>query len=314
MYSLWIKRFRIFYRRYILAIFILLVPLVLKSALTPIIPSGTNQVNTLSSTTTVVLGTYTLGLSQIGSQILPYTMNGAVSLTTLQSLFYAYYPSSSGITLYNMSSDYINNYVLGLRKSSLINLYGNYYAGVSLNLASATNLQATIYGSSMAFHSAASVLNDVDTLIFQTAMSGSTDYSISTINSPIQASDSQSYRREFLKVLACLDILPNSLYNFIMSIIVAYMIAISTMHIARERINGSKQLQLLSGTHYSTYWLANFLFDWPIFVVQSFLLVILLAIINAGRNDNTVEIYAIASSGSIMISYFFLLFFSSFAW
>jgi hypothetical protein len=92
------------------------------------------------------------------------------------------------------------------------------------------------------------------------------------------------------------------------------MIAIATMNMSRERLNGSKQLQLLSGTDYYTYWLSNYLTDWPVFLINIVLLVIIILIASAAKNDTTNELYAFASSSNASGYYFLMLLFSSLAW
>ena len=92
------------------------------------------------------------------------------------------------------------------------------------------------------------------------------------------------------------------------------MIAIMTMNISKERINGSKQLQLLSGTHYGTYWLSNYLHDMPIYIFNVVSLSIVLVIVNAVKNDSSNEMDAIAGNSDSMGAFFLLLLISSFTW
>lgn len=76
---------------------------------------------------------------------------------------------------------------------------------------------------------------------------------------------------------------------------------------------GSKQLQLLSGTHYSVYWISNYLFDYCVCFVQIVTLVVGLKIVDAIKNDTSSETYAIA--GDETLGYFLiLLMFSALAW
>ncbi len=98
------------------------------------------------------------------------------------------------------------------------------------------------------------------------------------------------------------------------SFVIAFSIGIMVMHAARERTNGSKQLQMLSGTHFTTYWLSHYIFDVTIYIFNILTLVIALAIINASNsNDQTNEISTIA--GTSNLGYFLLLcLFSCFSW
>ena len=174
LFSLWLKRFRIFYRRYILMLFILLVSALLTVGLLALIPSQTNLVNSVARRV-ANSGSRSLTMTSYGSQTLPYYLTGAVSTATLQNLLNTIYTTANkpGITLYSLATDTINDYVLILRKSSLYFLTNNYFGGMSLSLSAGNVLSATFYYSSMAYNSAGSMLNEVDNLILQYMM-GST--------------------------------------------------------------------------------------------------------------------------------------------
>lgn len=132
--SLLLKRFRIFFRRYILATIILLLPFLLEAVLSGIIPSSTNLVNTLTGKVQS-LGQYQLGVSDYATpQILPYYLNdsGLNTAVYVQSLMNMLYPSSSQVALDMQFSDSVNDYVLGLRKASLDNLIYHYYTGMRM--------------------------------------------------------------------------------------------------------------------------------------------------------------------------------------
>jgi hypothetical protein len=313
--SLWIKRWKIFYRRYILAAFTILGPIILQALFCSLIGSGTLQTTT-SATSVGLKGTYNLGLSTYPSNTIPYYVNGTVSTSSFQSFLSSVYTSSNrpGVTLQNMSTSDLNTYVLNLRKSSIMNLLNTYYFGMSFYLQSSTNLQATVYYNSMALQSAGNILNEVDNLIFQVAMGGSTGYSISTTNAALRQNTSTSGFSGFINVLPCFNSLPYTLLSFFDSVIVAFMIAIVTMNMSRERLNGSKQLQLLSGTDYYTYWLSNYLIDWPVFVFNIVSLLVVLLIVNSAKNDVTNELYGIAGNSNATCFYFLVLLISSLAW
>lgn len=81
----------------------------------------------------------------------------------------------------------------------------------------------------------------------------------------------------------------------------------------RERANGSKQLQFLTGTHYVTYWTSNFIFDLCVYFIIVSSMMIALKIVNAIRNDPSAEIYPIASDDSLGYL-FFLMLVAMFSW
>jgi hypothetical protein len=280
-----------------------------------VVPNTTNIVNSKSGTikTTGILG---LDLTWYGTQQLPYYLGGAVSTTGMSTILSSAYSTTNkpGVTLESISNDTVNDYVLTLRKKSLDYLRRNYFGGMSLYLTTATTLTATFYYSSLAYNSAGIMLNEIDNLILQ-LIKGSTSYSITTFNEPIVSSSSYSLSNtNFLDLLSCIDIIPFTLIDFFTSMIVAFIIAIMTMHISKERINGSKQLQYLSGTHYMTYWISNFLYDWPIFFLNISCIMIVLVIMGYGLNDSGNEVYGIGTNSSLMGQLFFLMVLSSFSW
>lgn len=85
------------------------------------------------------------------------------------------------------------------------------------------------------------------------------------------------------------------------------------IHVGRERSNGSKQLQFLTGTHYATYWLSNYIFDLAIYTFCVSTMIFALKIVNSARNDTTSELYPIASDNTLGYAYLLFLV-SMFSW
>ncbi len=61
------------------------------------------------------------------------------------------------------------------------------------------------------------------------------------------------------------------------------------MHVSKEKINGSKDLQLLSGTHQITYWASNYLFDLSLCLYNAGLLIIVIASVGTVRDTSLVS-------------------------
>ena len=176
-----------------------------------------------------------------------------------------------------------------------------------------SQIYGQLYYSTMAFHSPPSILNELMNL---NLVYLSNDYtkSITTTNVPLTANNSLSSSNDYLQSLACIDTLPLTLLNFATSIVIAFIISIMVMQVTRERCNGSKQLQFLSGLHYTTYWISNYLFDLIPCIINSASIVLAIKIMDAIRNDASIETYALASDAGAMGSLFFLLIVSSFSW
>lgn len=311
--GLWIKRFRIFYRRFILALIILLFPFVIEIIVAAVIPSETNLINSIRGTVSN-FGSYDFTLKNYTKQNVPFYVKGSVDTTILKNHISNYFSNSRfpNISFKEIDQDNINEHVLSLRKQDLRNMLNDYYVGMRMNLINESKLSVTGYFSSMAFHSSANIINEIDNFLLS-FYSDDLQKTIRTENVPLASNNTLSGSNNYLEVLACLDSFPVSLLNFFNSIIVAFMIGIMVIHVGRERINGSKQLQMLSGLTWLTYWISNFLFDILIHLINISLIVIALKIVDAIKNDESSEIKAIAGDETLGHFYFFLLI-SIFSW
>jgi hypothetical protein len=305
------KRFFIFTRRYILALISLFMPLVLEAIICLIIPSGSSIQSALTRTVSSS-GSVNLQVSNYAPYTFPYALTG--NSANFQNLLSTYYTTSNrpGITLQNCSYDNVSSVVLQLRKDDVRNLASNYYTGMSFNIVNSTNLYATAYYSTFVYHSPGVVLNEISNLILAYYSSNSLTNTISTTNTPI-ASSSTLTGNNFVDYLACLDTLPLSILNFINAIVIGFVISFIVVHVGRERINGSKSLQLLSGTHFVTYWTANHIFDFIICFFNIGTMIAMLKLVNSIKNDSTIEIYSIGIDPQINY-YLLLMFLSIFSW
>lgn len=121
------------------------------------------------------------------------------------------------------------------------------------------------------------------------------DQSITTYNEPIIPSYSKYYGNDFLKYLGCFDILPLSIFNFSMSLLLSFVISINVMHVSREKINGSKKMQILSNTSKLVYWTSNYLFDITIYLINLTTMLAVILIVNQIKDDPETDIYLISS-------------------
>jgi hypothetical protein len=70
------KRFTLFYRRFLLAATILLLPVVFETIFTATIPSQTNLINQFSSALVSTKGFYKIDIKNYGRNIIPYYLSG----------------------------------------------------------------------------------------------------------------------------------------------------------------------------------------------------------------------------------------------
>ena len=80
----------------------------------------------------------------------------------------------------------------------------------------------------------------------------------------VASNDSLYAGNDFFQYLACVDVLPVSILNMLNSLVVSFIMSAIVLHVTKERLNGSKGLQLLTGCHPFTYWLSNYIFDMAI--------------------------------------------------
>ena len=270
--SLWVKRARIFRKRYVIAGCSLLMPL-LSICIAKYIPSAYTIV-VESLMTTRPLPVYDLNedwsdLKRV--QNIPYSLyaGNESQLKYLDDLFQRHILLNTNNNnnhwfrpiLMNDSSTSIDSFVYEKRLASVSNILGDYFAGLSLNLTKENVLDVTLYHSTMAFHASASLLNRVNTLLLN-FYANSTNKRITTYNAPVMlnrlsssdndsdkdsqldlSTESSSMNDEFV-ALSCIESLPFSTIDFICSIIIAFLISLTSIHLTRERLNKSKSLQV----------------------------------------------------------------------
>ena len=300
-------------RRYILAIVTLFLPLLLELIICFVIPTGTNILSALTGRKTTP-GTNNLQITNYQPYTMPYALSGSVNTTDFQNLLNLFYTSSNrpGITLEQVGYDNIPSYILNKRKESLKNLHSNYYTGMSFYLLNTTQIYASAYYSTLAYNSAGSMLSEISNIILAYLNKNNLTQTITTYNTPIPATNSY-IGNSFLDYLPCVDTLPYSILNFINSIIVGLAISVFVVHVGRERASGSKKLQLLSGTHFITYWISNHVFDMIICFFNVATMIAMIKLVNSIKNDTSIEIYSIGIDNQI--DYLFLvMILSSLSW
>ena len=239
------------------------------------------------------LGARELSINQYGSHRMPYSI--PLNDNQLHSALHKLYSGSSvRLQDINESTD-LNRFVFDQRKSSLDLLLHDYCFGMKW-----TNETITVFYSTMAYHSIGVGVIEMSNLILVYLNSSR---SIVTVNAPLPSNDNaaiNSYATsDFLKHLGCFDILPLSLFNFCTSLIIALISGLLTMHVTREKSNGSKDLQLISGTKHSTFWLANFLFDLVFCLIHVLLFVLTILLAKHVRTDTGSDVALVGQEHTI---------------
>lgn len=272
-----------------------------------LIPTNTNLVNRYDSNVKYS-GKYKLDIQNYGHSFhIPFYINGSYSLIPLKSLLEKFYTFKNrpGIELVQIENKNVSNFILDKRKSNINNLVNDYYTAISFNVTDLNKFYTTLHYSTLAFHSSANILHEMSNLLLA-FYTKDLSKSISTINAPLTANNSLYYGIDILEYLACMDILPSCLFNLANSLILTFMISSTVLFISKERLNGSKSLQFLSGTNCFTYWLSNILFDLSVFLFNNITLIVCIKIIYLIQNDPFNELNSIGSNQNLTIV--FLLF------
>ncbi|CAF0854082.1 unnamed protein product [Brachionus calyciflorus] len=312
------KRLIIFLRRYMLACVILLCPLIFQLIIVCIIPSSNSVIDKIGKTENSY-GAFNLEMKKYNSHEIPFYTIDASRENTINKLLFNFYSYSNRprVNLLRVNSS-VYDYVADKHNKSLTSLLKENFFGLSwLSSAKTPNdinsFEITGMYSTTAYQTPGVLLNEISNLLLSYLNSNKLDKSIQTVNEPIPPDNNNYYGNNFLKYLGCFDVLPLSLFNFASSIVVSFIISINVMHVSREKINGSKKLQLLSNTNKFVYWLSNFIFDFAICLINICLVIGITCLISSIRNNPEVDIYIMSSRPTV--GYWFLvLVFSSLNW
>ena len=308
MRSLLFKRLIIFGRRYILALIILLFPLLSQTIISSVIPTS----SILENKTDVVikeLQSLKVDITNYGNaHKFIYNVNDSNPLSQFDRVLENYYTKRANLKLRKIN-DSLAEYVTNERKKAFSAVYDDYFVGMKwtinsdnssdLNTFDVNNTQIDAYYSSMAYHSPAIIINEISNLLLSLLNSNNLDKSITTFNTPLSSNDSKYIGDEFLQYLGCFDILPLSIFNFSTSLIVAFIMSTTVMHVSKEKMNGSRNLQLLYGSHRITYWISNYIFDFLICLINIAFIVSVIVVVSSIRNEKNSDIALITAYPTI---------------
>jgi len=134
------------------------------------------------------------------------------------------------------------------------------------------------YFSTVNYHTMPTSLGAAATNLFQ-FYANSSSKSIITINQPIiTPTTTGSYIAEVLSVLYCFEVFPITLFSFLNCIIATIFIGILLLTLITERLNHSKDLQLLTNLTKRTYWISNWIFDFSLCLILIALLTIVVEV------------------------------------
>jgi hypothetical protein len=316
------KRYLIFKSRFMIAIFSILIPFLVQAILSYLIPSSSSMITDLFNTifNRKSIKEYDFSLNKYGHNNFVFSADSGEIAKQFQ-LYHnrVYPPNNSSVNFIDLSNEKIkvNDYVLRKRIENMYNLLNDFFIGVDFSYEyKSKSIIANMFYSKMAYHTSATILSEINNFMFSFYTNDSTR-SIQTINKPIvvipnEASSMQNNKN--IDVINCLEVMPFSFLDFIEGIIIAFVISLSTIHITRENRNGSKSLQLLSGTHYVTYWFSNYIFDYAIHYINITSLIIALKMVIYFVKDEANDTFLIAEKNSTLFNLYLFLLLTSLSW
>ena len=148
-----------------------------------------------------------------------------------------------------------------------INKYQLAFAAYKNGTGLASSLRMNAYFHTVNLHTMPTSLGVAATNLFQ-FYANSSNKRIVTTNQPIITyPKSSSYITEILAVLYCFEVFPVALFSFLNSIIVTIYIGILLLTLVTERLNHSKDLQLLTNLKKRVYWISNWIFDFTLCLI-----------------------------------------------
>jgi hypothetical protein len=154
----------------VLAAFTLLAPILIAILCAGLIPSSDNMIN---ADTFIMKNPTPVNVSMLGygKQSLAYKViaKSVVESNAIKSSLREHFKANKNysiVTLEDTGYQQLNEYVLKKRKESYKNTVGNYFGGIELTAQSNSGdeslLRVNAYFSSMAFHSAGAILNEIN--------------------------------------------------------------------------------------------------------------------------------------------------------
>ena len=191
------------------------------------------------------------------------------------------YLTSTGASVDDINTDTVMSYVRDRYYQSadvFINKYQLASAAYNNGTGLAPSLRMNAYFHTVNLHTMPTSLGVAATNLFQ-FYANSSNKRIVTTNQPIITFPrSASYVVELLTVLYCFDVFPITLFCFLNSIMATIFIGILLLTLVTERLDHSKDLQLLTNLKKRVYWISNWIFDFALCLILIALLTIIVKV------------------------------------
>ncbi|CAM4944466.1 unnamed protein product [Rotaria socialis] len=300
--ALLIKRWHVLRRQYVFLFGFFLVPILMEILIVSVFPSPQDIQASLVQNNRVIGAQVTLLPSIYNPHTIVIYSNDSTMTAQIRFLDYI---QNTGATIEQISTNNAIKYVTDECSTNEQFFINKYQIGFALYNNLTTSLIFDSYFSTVNYHAMATSLSAASTSLFQFYANSSAKKIITTNQPIITSTTAYATLQRFFELIYCFDTIPLALFNFLNSILAALFISILIVPSIQERINHSKDLQLLTNLTKKTYWFSNITFD----LLACFLLCTLLTtIVRIGSLANpNVESEVHIYINSEQMGYFFLM-------
>jgi hypothetical protein len=283
--ALLIKRWHVSRRQISLFLGFFLLTMLIEIFAVSIMPTPQEIQSSLTNNERVVDAQMTLIPSIYNPQTIVVYASNESSLAKTRLLSYL---RNTSADIDEITNDNVQDYVRDRYHRSadvFLNKYQLSFAAYTNQTLVSPYLQMHAYFSTVQFHTMSTSLGVAATNLFQ-FYANSSSKSIVTTNHPIFTKPRGASRiADVLSVLYCFEIFPIALFSLLNSIIAMIFIGILLLTLVSERLNRSKDLQLLTNLTKSIYWFSNWIFD----IVLCLILIALLTAIVKVRSTASIH-------------------------
>ncbi|CAF1233873.1 unnamed protein product [Adineta ricciae] len=302
--ALLVKRWHVSRRQVSLLLGFFLLPLLIEILTVAAVPTPQEIQSTLMSNERIPDAQVTLEPSIYNPQTIVAYANNDNNLVRTRLINYL---TNTGASVDEITTDTVLSYVRDRYYQSediFINKYQTSYAAYNNGSSGSPILRMNSYFSTVSYHTMAVSLGVAATNLFQ-FYANSPNKSIITTNQPIiTPTRGASYIAEVLSVLYCFEAFPISLFSFLNAIVATIFIGVLLLQLVTERLNNSKDLQLLTNLTKRTYWLSNWLFDFCICLILIALLTVIVEIGAQANSKSDAEVRVFRESAAMGMFFF----------
>ena len=276
--ALLIKRWHVARRQLVFIFGFFLFPIIVEILIVSVIPTPKVIQSSLAQNDRVAGAHLTLVPSIYNPQtMVVYADNDGNSARTRLLDFI----QGTGATVDELSTDTVLSYVTDrylVNEDTFINKYQMGFGIYPVVTPFYSALFINNYFSTVNYHTIPTSLSASATNIFQ-FYANSSAKKITTTSQPILTTAvGFTAIARFFDEIYCFDTLPTTLFSFLNSILASVFIGVLVLPIIQERINQSKDLQLLTNVSKGTYWFSNVIFDYSACILICVLLTIVIKV------------------------------------